>query len=63
VDVSATKLSEYIQDKIERENRSLRDIRDMNTPAWGMCVGAIEAYESILEWMEEAGSLKKGKSK
>ena len=36
-----------IDDMIDRENRLIGDIRNQNTPGWGMCAGALEVLEEL----------------
>ena len=41
-------LREEIEERIDRERLMQKDIRDHNCVGWGMCSGAIEAYETVL---------------
>jgi len=37
----------------EREQKAIEDIKDMNTPAWGMCMGALETLGDLKEFLAE----------
>lgn len=53
--VLVLELSELLDEIEARERQQLKDIKEQNTPAWGMCVGTLETIGELRAWLTQEG--------